>query len=134
MSTKVVMIAGGASALGKTASEGLSSGASSQQAKLAVLGLQSKLPAEVAGAIREGGQITTNPNTRALFKQVNIREFAFQFKFIPQSEREAEEVKNIIQFFREELYPTEIFDTIGDTKILLGYNFPNKFQISVEYK
>ena len=133
MSTKVAAIAGGASALGKTASEGLSSGASSQQAKLAVLGLQSKLPAEVAGAIREGGQITTNPNTRALFKQVNIREFAFQFKFIPQSEREAEEVRSIIQFFREELYPTEIFDTIGDTKISLGYNFPNKFQISVEY-
>ena len=48
-------------------------------------------------------------------------------------EREAEEVKSIIQFFREELYPTEIFDTIGDTKISLGYNFPNKFQISVEY-
>ena len=51
---------------------------------------------------------------------------------VPSSKKK-EEVKNIIQFFREELYPSEIFDTIGDTKISLGYNFPNKFQISVEY-
>ena len=41
--------------------------------------------------------------------------------------------KRQIKFFREELYPSEIFDTIGDTKVSLGYNFPNKFQISVEY-
>ena len=42
--------------------------------------------------------VTMNPNTRSLFKSVALREFAFQFKFIPLSEQEHREVIKIIFF------------------------------------
>ena len=78
---------------------------------------------------RAGAGITVNPNQRSLFKSVNLREFAFTFKFLPCSARESEEVKKIIQLFREELYPEDI--PAGG--ISLGYRFPNRFQIDIEY-
>ena len=79
------------------------------------------------------GGVTLNPNTRVLFKQPNIREFAFTFKFIAKSEEEAEMVDRIIKFFRTELYPDTIDATVGGKPIKLGYRFPNKFSIDFEY-
>ena len=50
------------------------------------------------GAVTQGVGVTVNPNTRSLFKNVAIREFAFQFKFIAKSQKEADEVRKIIKF------------------------------------
>lgn len=92
------------------------------------------LPTEISGAFRSAGQVTTNPNTRVLFKSVNLREFAFAFKFLATSQKEAEEVKQIIKFFRTELYPEDIDLQLGNgNAISVGYRFPNKFRIDVLY-
>ena len=86
----------------------------SQTGDLATLAaLQVNVVAKALGegavsAVRQAGGVRLNPNTRSLFKSVALREFAFQFKFIAKSFAEAEEVKEIIQFFREEIYPEDI--------------------------
>lgn len=117
----------------KTLSAGLGGAANKDVAKLGVVKLTSKLPDEVSGAFKSAAGVTTNPNTRVLFKQVNLREFAFAFKFIATSAKEAEEVKEIIKLFRTELYPENINLDVGGSQISIGYKFPNKFQIDVEY-
>lgn len=83
----------------------------------------------ISGAVRSALQTTPAPNTRAIFKAVNIREFSFQFTMIPKTQREAQEIVNIIKFFRTELYP----ETIKAGNIPVAYKFPNKFAISIEY-
>ena len=70
---------------------------------------------------------TPNPNTRALFKQVNLRTFQFNYKFTPVSPEEAESVKEIIKSFRKELYPASTNKKEGDFEI--AYKFPNRFDI-----
>ena len=119
----------------KTLSAGLTGGSSgSDVAKLGVVKLASALPDEVQGAFKSAAGVTTNPNTRVLFKSVGLREFSFIFKFIATSPKEAEEIKQIIKFFRTELYPENInLPLTGGNSISIGYKFPNKFQISLEY-
>jgi len=115
---------------------GLTGGSGADVAKLAGIQLASKFgtfAAESQAAQKLAGGVTLNPNSRVLFKQPNIREFAFAFKFVARSQREANEVKDIIKFLRTELYPANIGVSVGDTEISLGYRFPNKFKIEFEY-
>ena len=84
-------------------------------------------------AVKQAAGVTMNPNTRSLFKSVALREFAFQFKFIPLSEQEHREVIKIIAFFRSELYPEDIEVNVGDTKASIGYKFPKRFKIRILY-
>ena len=81
--------------------------------------------------------VTINPNTRALFKGVNIRDFAFTFKMIARSQEEARVIKRIVHFFRTEVYPENIPVTLGEnssaTQVSVGYVFPKKFNIDIEY-
>lgn len=82
-----------------------------------------------AGAAARSRSLTApNPNTRALFKQVNLRQFQFTFKLIPTSQSEASNIPEIIKYFREEMYP----ENINYDDLALGYMFPNKFQIEFE--
>jgi hypothetical protein len=74
--------------------------------------------------------VTVNPNARTVFKGVNIREFAFQFKFIPKSSLEAKEVEKIIKRFRSYAYP----DTINVAGINAGYKYPHMFQLDLFYE
>ena len=82
-----------------------------------------------ASAVRSALQTTPAPNTRAIFKSVNIREFSFTFNMLPKTRQEAQEIENIIKFFRSELYP----ETIDVGNIPVAYKFPNKFAISIQY-
>ena len=77
-----------------------------------------------------------NPNIRALFRGVALREFTFQFKMIAESAQEAATIQNIIKHFRSEMYPDTYNLPIGSTGTSadLGYKFPNVFQISFNYK
>ena len=84
-------------------------------------------------AVKQAAGVTMNPNTRSLFKSVALREFAFQFKFIPLSEQEHKEVIKIIAFFRSELYPEDIEVQVGDTRASIGYKFPKRFKIRILY-
>ena len=77
-----------------------------------------------------------NPNTRALFRGVALREFTFQFKMIAESPQEAATVKEIIKHFRSELYPGTYSIPVGrgGVEADIGYKFPNVFQIVFNYK
>lgn len=84
----------------------------------------------ITGAVVSSAlQTTTNPNTRAVFKSVPIREFTFSFKMLPQSMKEANEIVNIIDLFREEIYP----ETYSVNNTPIAYKFPNKFVTSITY-
>ena len=84
-------------------------------------------------AVKQASGVTLNPNTRSLFKSVALREFAFQFKFIPLSKQEHDTVRDIIAFFRENLYPENININIGDQEASIGYKFPKRFHLKILY-
>lgn len=89
-------------------------------------------PQGVQTALTVAAQAAVNPNTRAIFRGVSIREFSFNFKMIPRSPDEAAQIAGIIQFFRSELYP-EVFE-VGETGLPLGYRFPNMFKIEFKHR
>ena len=132
----------GASILGSMADgvgsfvQGLTGSGADGLAKLATVKMAAaagKFSDEVTAGLKLQTGVTTNPNQRSLFKQVNMREFQFNFKMIARSRKEAEQVKSIVNFFRSELYPEDIEVQIGGQEISLGYQFPNKFNIEFEY-
>jgi hypothetical protein len=94
-------------------------------------GISTMVPESVKNAISIAGGVSLNPNTRAAFRSVGLREFTFQFKFIPKTQDEAEEVKKIIKFFRYHAYPEHI--TPGESNLALGYKYPNLFKIKLMY-
>ena len=99
-------------------------------ARLAVNRAAKFLPGDGAkGAVSSATRVSVNPNTRALFQSVPLREFTFNFKLIPTSRKETEQIKGIIKFFRKNLYP-EVIEMGG---INAGYKFPNIFQIDIKY-
>lgn len=103
-----------------------------QAAALGVSRLASKIaPEGLRNALNLSLGIRVNPNTRTLFTGVGIRQFSFQFKFIPTSQKESEEVERIIRVFREEAYP-DVFDANSD--LPFGYKFPNVFKISFKHR
>lgn len=108
----------------------MSEGALGDIAKIGVAGLVAKMSDRAGAALRSRNKSAPNPNTRALFKQVNLRSFQFTFKLIPENEKDASEIPKIIKFFREEMYPEDI--AIGG--LIAGYKFPKKFAISMEHK
>ena len=99
----------------------------------------SRLIGAGAGAVLGGSAVadtassisraTTNPNIRTLFQNVNVRDFRFAFRLVAQSPDEAQEIKNIIKFFRGQLYP----ETIRLAGVPFGYIFPNIFNIRLYY-
>lgn len=86
----------------------------------------------VANALTLQNRTIINPNIRALFRGVGLREFTFQFKMIARSQLEAEVIRQIVQHFREEMYPGihEIAELGGAD---IGFKFPNVFQIQFNY-
>lgn len=93
---------------------------------LMVAGITKKFEGGVAAAVSSANRVALNPNTRALFKNVQLRSFQFTFKLVPTSRSENTNITEIIRFFREELYPEKVEGN-------LGYKFPNKFDISFTY-
>lgn len=104
---------------------------SSDTGRLAVTKVASKMGEGVGGAVSSNTLVAVNPNTRSLFKQVNLREFSFTFKMIPSNPKETQAIKDIIKSFRTNMYP-EAFN-IQDTDIPAGYKFPAIFEIDLLY-
>lgn len=86
----------------------------------------------LAAAAQVGLQVKVNPNNRALFQGVNVRSFSFTYDFVPRSPEEAEEIHQIIKFFRTELYPSTPLN-LFESGIPLGYRFPHLFEIKLRY-
>ncbi len=118
--TSIIDVATGSDKLGETA---FKLGAARAIDKV------SSLSSGVANALTLQNRAIINPNMRALFRGVGLREFTFQFKMIARSQRESAEVRQIVQHFREQMYPG-IYE-IGTADI--GFKFPNMFQIEFKY-
>jgi len=99
-------------------------------AGLALQRTAGKVNATVGNASSLAFGVTVNPNARTVFKGVSIREFQFQFKFIPKSAQEAKEVEKIIKRFRGYAYP----DTIEIGGINAGYKYPHMFELDLFYE
>lgn len=80
-----------------------------------------------SNAVQVGARVSVNPNVRAQFQNVSLREFNFAFKFLPTSFEESKQVKAIISFFRFHAYP----ELIGDPNFSVGYEYPNMFRIKL---
>jgi len=76
-------------------------------------------------------QVAMNPNSRAMFKGVNLRSFSFAFVFVPTSPEEAEMVEQIIYRFRWHAYPKPI--NLGTTGITAGFEYPHLFSIELTH-
>lgn len=125
-------------AVGSAVSEGLESifnlasgQISGTAAQVAAARMSNKIPsvglrAAAATALQTG----VNPGTRVLFDRPNIRQFTFQFRFIPTSAAEAAQVEKIIRIFREEMYPEEL-SVINN--VPAGYRFPNLFEVDFTF-
>ena len=86
----------------------------------------------VGGAARSQLGVAVNPNTKSLFRSVELRTFGFTFKLIASSEAEAIEIEKIVKAFRTELYP-ETINVPDAFNAPIGYKFPNKFRIILQY-
>jgi|TARA_B100001094_G_C18172132_1_gene795734 hypothetical protein len=102
-------------------------------ARVAAAAAAKKLGSKAGAVASSVGQTALNPNIRAIFKQVRPREHSFNFKFLPRSMKEAEEVANIIKWFRTEIYPESITVSSKGQSLPVGYKFPNKFGIAMRY-
>lgn len=109
--------------------DAFNSGLQSQGAQVAALRLARRLNTEVAGAITTTTGIALNPNKRAALQGPNLRTFRFTFKMIPTTHEEAEEIKAIVQFFREEMHP----ENVRELGINSALRYPSKFFIKMTY-
>jgi hypothetical protein len=64
----------------------------------------SKTPV-VAGALSAASGMAPNPKKEQVFKNVNFREFSFDYQFSPRSSDEARQVREIIQTFKFHMHP-----------------------------
>ena len=105
-------------------------GLGSPGAQVAAMRIASKLNTGVAAAIGSTTGIALNPNKRAILAGPEIRTFRFTFKMIPDSHEEAEEVKRIVRFFREEMYP----ESQREAGIQAAFRYPSIFDIQMKYR
>jgi len=110
---------------GKIDLEGLGPNA----AAFAISRLAGRGQSDRAAIVNRALGIALHPNEHANFESVTRRRFNFSFKLIPASLKEAEEIEQIIKFFRREIYPEGI--PIGP--IYAGYRYPRKFEITLAY-
>lgn len=107
----------------------VSGNASKELGSLIANKIASKVSTQAGLGVQSATRLQISPNTRSIFKQVNIREWSFSFQLIPTSEKESIEIENIIDFFRKEQLPEEL----GTGEISMAYKFPNLMQIKAVY-
>lgn len=109
---------------------------SADAARLAAVRASKFAGTDISNGVQSALRVTTNPNSRQLFREVAFRDFAFTFKLIPVSREEAEMAKALIKFFRTELYPEDTVnvDIGGGVSVPIGYRFPNTFDIMFKHK
>lgn len=101
----------------------------SEAASLAALRTVGRISETASNVVSTATGVTLNPNRRTTLRGVSVRAFVFTFNLIPTTRQEAESIKSIINFFRSEMYPEDI--EIGG--LAVGYKFPNKFRIDMQY-
>jgi|TARA_R110002153_G_scaffold9117_14_gene38133 hypothetical protein len=107
--------------------------ATSDVAKVGLARLSRGAGDGISSAITNSLQVAPNPNMRAIFSGVNIREPSWTFKMVPESAEEAKQIEMIVQTFREFLYPEEILDTVSGSQVPVGFKFPPIFRAKIMY-
>ena len=87
----------------------------------------------IGNAIKTKLGVTANPHLRAIFNQVSLREFSYEFTMIPNSPKDSEEIKKIVRFFRANLYPDTISLESEELKDI-AYKFPTKWEIEYYFR
>ena len=81
-----------------------------------------------AGALaRATSKKVRNPFQEQIFKTMNFRTFAFQYKFAPRNDAEFQSVQKIIQLFRFHMHPEK-------SPTGAFFTFPSVFDIEYRYK
>ena len=83
--------------------------------------LSSGLVGDIINESQKNTQVTINPREFALFKAPGMRQFAYNFTFIPEDRKESDDVMDIIKSFREAMYPTDAST--------MTYKFPHVYTI-----
>lgn len=107
-------------------------GLKGEAAQVAALRTVGRLNQGLGGAIETETGITLNPNRRSTFKGIGLRRFNFSFQMIPTSAAEARRIKEIIGFFRHNMYPETGDVTFGEGTSV-AFKFPSKFDIVLLY-
>jgi hypothetical protein len=74
-----------------------------------------------------------NPHTQMLFKSPALRQFSYSFKMMPRSLAEANQVIEIVKFFRTAAYPelgSGEQDSKGKSIEMSTFKFPDIFEIT----
>lgn len=90
---------------------------------------------EVAGVDQAAAQAAAaqalgkvrNPYREQIFKQVEFREFTFEYTFLPESTKEAEDVLRIIKILRQNMLPE-----VAQNSVFMIY--PSEFSLYYMYK
>ena len=96
-------------------------------AQLAAVEIAKARPFLPSEAVSAATGITINPNSRVIFRNVGIRKWDLNFKLVPKNPSEANDIHEIIKWFRTELYPEKF--GIGDA--MYGFKFPNKLDVTI---
>ena len=104
----------------KDALAGMTTGDATVMSLKAIEGITGDAGGTTAAAAMEKG-VAFNPQTALAFEGVQLREFEFTFKMVPESKEEAEDSRRIENFFRKYLYP--------EREGLFTLKYPPKFKI-----
>jgi hypothetical protein len=85
-------------------------------------GSAASIVGNIKAEVSKTRQRVMNPREFMLFRSPTIRQFGYNFTFIPKSDVEARTIPNIIRFFREAAYPSMHSGGID-------YVFPDAFKI-----
>lgn len=88
----------------------------------AILGLAGK--SQGMPALSALTKAAINPRKEQLFRSVDNRRFTFEYQFAPRSEKEAMNIKRIIDTFKYHMHPEYL-----DNNTRLAYLFPSEFDI-----
>ena len=118
------------------ASAGNSTGGGINKELLSVVALQlAKIPSILPGfgssslsdIAQFGAKVKTNPFREVFFEGVDYRKFNFKYTFYPKNENETQNVRRIIDLFKEHMHP----------ELSAGgyfYVYPSEFEIKYYYK
>lgn len=77
--------------------------------------------------LSRGLGVVPNSNLELLFNAPTLREFQFNWKMSPRDEDEAQQVKNIIRFFKQGMAAKKLTNQAGEASLFLGS--PNVFRM-----
>jgi len=85
---------------------------------------------DLEGVARKGMQRALNPALEAIFQSVDLRTFAFNFRFTPRSPSELAQADAIIKLFKFHMLP----ERVQGQKIGRHLIFPSEFDIQYMYQ